>query len=121
MARQHTLKPDKPHKPLKWDNLKRSMGPDANARVRNRVQRTLAAMPLAEIRHAIGRTQVELAGTLHLAQGSVSKIERQGDMCLSTLRKYVRALGGELSLTAHFAGGRSVEIRDPVARRLRRA
>ena len=62
-------------------------------------------MPLAEIRRAIGLTQVELAASLDIAQGSVSKIENQADMYISTLRKFVHALGGELHLTAAFPDG----------------
>ncbi len=94
----------------KWDNLKRRMSPQARARVDARVKDTLAAMPLAEIRKAIGMTQVGLAESLEVSQGSVSKIEHAADMYLTTLRKYVRALGGELHLTAVFPGGRRIEI-----------
>jgi transcriptional regulator with XRE-family HTH domain len=94
----------------KWNNLKRTMSPAAQARVVARVEATLQSMPLAEIRKAIGMTQTELAGRLDLAQGSVSKIENAADMYLTTLRKYVEALGGELHLTARFADGRQLEI-----------
>ena len=97
-------------KTQKWSTLKGSMSPQAQARVDARVRETLAAMPLAEIRKAIGMTQAELAGSLDVAQGSVSKIENQADMYISTLRKYVHALGGELHLTAEFPDGRKMEI-----------
>src|ERR1044071_5419568 len=91
---------------IRRDNLKRRMSPGARARV----SQTLDSMPLAEIRKAIGLTQTDLAGKLDLAQGSVSKIENAADMYLTTLRKYVEALGGQLRLTATFPGGRAVEI-----------
>lgn len=94
----------------KWSTLKASMRPEAQARVNARVRETLATMPLAEIRKAIGMTQQELAGSLDVAQGSVSKLENQADMYISTLRKYVEALGGELHLTASFPDGRTMEI-----------
>lgn len=94
----------------KWDNLKRRMSPAARARVDARVRETLGTMPLAEIRKAIGMTQVDLAEKLDVAQSSVSKIENAADMYLTTLRKYVEALGGKLHLTAVFPGGRQVEI-----------
>ncbi|MFG0283031.1 MAG: helix-turn-helix domain-containing protein [Phycisphaerales bacterium JB039] len=94
----------------KWNNLKRKLSPAAQARVDARVKATLASMPLAEIRKAIGMTQTELAGRLDLAQGSVSKIENAADMYLTTLRKYIEGLGGELHLTASFADGRQIEI-----------
>jgi DNA-binding XRE family transcriptional regulator len=94
----------------KWSKLKGSMSPEAQARVDARVRETVAALPLAEIRRALGMTQTELAGSLEVAQGSVSKIENQADMYISTLRKYVHALGGELHLTAEFPDGRKMEI-----------
>ena len=94
----------------KWNDLKRKMSPGARARVDARVKATLEAMPLAEIRKAIGMTQTDLAGKLETGQGSVSKIENAADMYLATLRKYVEALGGELHLTAKFGDGREVEI-----------
>jgi transcriptional regulator with XRE-family HTH domain len=86
------------------------MSPQAQARVDARVKSTLQTMPLAEIRKAIGMTQADLAGKLDVAQGSVSKFENAADMYLTTLRKYVEALGGELHLTAKFADGRELEI-----------
>ena len=94
----------------KWNNLKRKMSPQVQARVDARVKATLQTMPLAEIRKAFGMTQADLAGKLDVAQGSVSKFENAADMYLKTLRKYVEALGGELHLTAKFADGRELEI-----------
>ena len=94
----------------KWDNLKKRMSPEAQARVDVRVKDTLASMPLSEIRRAIGLTQAQLAETLHMGQGSISKIENSTDMYLSTLRRFVAALGGELIIKASFPEGREFVI-----------
>lgn len=94
----------------KWNELKQAMSPESRARVDARVRDTLESMPLAEIRRAIGLTQTDLAAQLDMNQGSVSKIEHAADMYLTTLRKYVEALGGELHLTARFPNGRQIEI-----------
>jgi transcriptional regulator with XRE-family HTH domain len=48
---------------------------------------------LAAIRRASGLTQTELAAKLGVGQAQISKIERQGDMLISTLASYLRALG----------------------------
>jgi DNA-binding XRE family transcriptional regulator len=93
-----------------WSELKGRMSQEARARVDARVRKTLKELPLAEIRKAVGLTQVEMARTLRQSQGSVSKIENEADMYLSTLRKYVEAMGGSLRLTATFPGNRSFEI-----------
>ncbi|MEH3119954.1 MAG: XRE family transcriptional regulator [Methylorubrum populi] len=53
---------------------------------------------LGELRRAAGKAQAEVAMALKIKQPSVSKIEKQTDMYLSTLRSYVRAIGGDLDL-----------------------
>ena len=93
-----------------WTKLKQRMSPEARARVDARVAKTIAALPLPEMRKAIGLTQQDLAARLVTGQGSVSKLEHAADMYLSTLRKYVEALGGELHLVASFPEGRKFEI-----------
>jgi transcriptional regulator with XRE-family HTH domain len=86
------------------------MSSESRARVDAQVKEVLATMPLNEIRQAIGLTQAEIAKQLDQGQGSVSKIEHAADMYLTTLRKYIEALGGELHLTATFPDGRSFII-----------
>ena len=97
----------------KWHKLMQRMGPKRRARVEGRARRTLASMPLPEIRQAIGKTQIELAAKLGQGQGSISKIENAADLYLTTLRKYIRALGGEPLLKATFPGGREIVIDHP--------
>lgn len=53
---------------------------------------------LRELRRIAGKAQAEVAFALSITQPSVSKIEKQTDMHLSTLRSYVEAIGGELEL-----------------------
>ncbi|MGH2531510.1 MAG: helix-turn-helix domain-containing protein [Thermomicrobiales bacterium] len=60
------------------------------------------AMRQAEPRNQRGMTQEAVAAALDVSQTRVSRIERQDDLYLSTLREYVVALGGELHLTAVF-------------------
>lgn len=56
---------------------------------------------LRQLRKVAGKAQADIAATLKIKQPSVSKIERQADMYLSTLRSYVKAIGGELELVVH--------------------
>jgi len=53
---------------------------------------------LRELRRIAGKAQIDIATALRIKQPSVSKIEKQADMYLSTLRGYVKAIGGELEL-----------------------
>ncbi len=57
---------------------------------------------LAALRKAAGKAQVDIATSLRISQPSVSKIEKQADMYLSTLRNYVAAVGGDLQLVVRF-------------------
>jgi transcriptional regulator with XRE-family HTH domain len=57
---------------------------------------------LQALRKAAGKPQNEIASTLRISQPSVSKIEKQTDMYLSTLRNYVEAVGGNLELVVRF-------------------
>ena len=59
-------------------------------------------MTLRELRHARKLTQVRMAKTLGITQDSVSRLEKRSDLLLSTLRKTVEAMGGNLSLVAEF-------------------
>ncbi|TRC75789.1 XRE family transcriptional regulator [Mesorhizobium sp. WSM4310] len=54
---------------------------------------------LRELRQIAGKAQEDVANALNIKQPSVSKIEKQADMYLSTLRSYVEAVGGKLELT----------------------
>lgn len=59
-------------------------------------------MTLQQLRRARKLTQVSVAKQLGITQDSVSRLEQRSDLLLSTLRKTVEALGGNLSLLAEF-------------------
>ncbi|MCY4586812.1 MAG: XRE family transcriptional regulator [Bryobacterales bacterium] len=59
-------------------------------------------MTLRELRKARKLTQVSMAQQLGITQDSVSRLEKRSDLLLSTLRKTVEAMGGNLSLVAQF-------------------
>jgi transcriptional regulator with XRE-family HTH domain len=68
-------------------------------------EETLTSMPLDALRDAKQLTQVQMAQLLKISQGAVSKVERRSDMFVSTLRNYVRAIGGDLQIRAVFPEG----------------
>ncbi len=57
---------------------------------------------LQELRQAHKLTQKRMAAVLGVGQDSVSRLEQRSDLLISTLRGYVEALGGRLSLVAEF-------------------
>jgi transcriptional regulator with XRE-family HTH domain len=81
----------------------RNLSADQRKRLEARAAELMAEeMTLRELRTARKLTQVRMAKTLGISQDSVSRLERRSDLLLSTLRKTVEAMGGDLSLVARF-------------------
>jgi transcriptional regulator with XRE-family HTH domain len=68
-------------------------------------------LSLRELRRALGRTQARIANSLNVGQDTVARYEQRSDMLLSTLRRYIAAAGGELSLIAEFPGRAAVRLK----------
>ena len=86
-----------------FEKLRDQMSPEVRERVDQRVRETLLEMTLRELRQKVsGKTQTELAELLEVTQGAISQLEGREDILLSRAAKYVRALGGDLELVAHF-------------------
>ena len=86
----------------KFNELRAKMSPEAQSRAAARAEAMLVEMQLQELRKTRNVTQVEVAKAMNVEQAAVSKLERRDDMYISTLRGYVKALGGELKLVASF-------------------
>jgi DNA-binding XRE family transcriptional regulator len=81
----------------------RRLSPARRKRVEKRAAQLIAEeMTRQELRRALERTQVEVARKLGITQDGVSRLEQRTDILLSTLRSYIAALGGRLSLIAEF-------------------
>jgi DNA-binding transcriptional regulator YiaG len=90
--------------------LREKMSSESKERSRALATKYRAEMPLDELREAREMTQVHLARILKVNQAAVSKMERRTDMYVSTLQDFVKAMGGELKITARFPDG-VVEIK----------
>ncbi len=87
-------------------------------RIKVRAQELIASeMALGDIRKSRALTQEQVAKKLGGKQVYVSRLESRGDVKVSTLRGYVRALGGELQLLVTFPEGGKVEIAHKTVRR----
>lgn len=77
--------------------------PDRRARIEERARQLIAEeMSLRELRRARRLTQKRIAKELKIGQEGISRLEKRTDLHLSTLRHYVEALGGKLTLVAEF-------------------
>jgi len=88
-----------------FNELRNKLPLESRARIDARVKATLHAMALDELRAARELTQERLAETLGIKQASVSKIERRADLYVSTLARFIEAMGGELEIRAVFPEG----------------
>src|ERR1700679_2676137 len=91
--------------PTNWNDLKHKSSPQVRARLKREAHAELERIGFHKLRQARQQTQVAIAQKLNIAQGAVSRMERQSDFLLSTLREYVDALGGQLELRAVFPEG----------------
>ena len=85
--------------------LMAKMSPERMAKIEEEVKKTLAEMPLQELRNARGLSQKILAEALHIQQPAIAKLEKRTDMYISTLRSHIRAMGGDLEVIAKFPDG----------------
>ena len=79
---------------------------------RRKTHQKIESYNLRQARKAINMTQVELAEILGVSQNRISRMENGnlGSMSLDTIRKYIEAVGGELTLTADLPIGHVVLI-----------
>ena len=87
------------------------MGRRRVQRAKQAARRNMEAMLLGEVRKQLGFTQTSVAKAMNVSQSALSQMESQNDLQLSTLRRLVKALGGELDIVARF-GERSIVLVD---------
>jgi DNA-binding XRE family transcriptional regulator len=96
----------------RWKDIRNKPGmtaaDDAEAnRLRDEI---IEEVTLRQLRDLLGLTQAELAEKMKATQSHLSAFENRDDRLISTMRKYVEALGGKLRLQAVFDGGKVLEI-----------
>jgi len=89
----------------KFKDLRKAMSSEAQARAHEKAMTMKAALPLAELRQARHFSQEQLAAELKVKQPAVAKMEKKVDMYISTLRRFIEAMGGQLEIRAHFPEG----------------
>jgi transcriptional regulator with XRE-family HTH domain len=95
----------------KHDEYMKKLSPERRAKIKARAQELLAEeLTLSELRKARRLSQETLAEILQMRQGDLSKFERRADAYLSTIRRYVVAMGGTLDLIASFPNSKPVKI-----------
>ncbi|HUZ40249.1 MAG TPA: helix-turn-helix transcriptional regulator [Acidimicrobiales bacterium] len=82
-------------KTTSWREVRKRLNVDEQAVARERLR-----LRLAILREQLGKSQVELAELLGTSQPNVSQLERSEDLQLSSIARYIHALGGQLQVNA---------------------
>jgi len=89
--------------PVNVNQIIRKLSPAERKKVEDRAAEIIAEeMSLRDLRKARKLTQVRVAKALGITQDSVSRLEKRSDLLLSTLRKTVKAMGGDVRIIAEF-------------------
>ena len=86
-------------------NLTDGMSPERKKKIELQANELIREMEIGELRKALKITQEELAVALKMKQSSISRIEHQSDMFISTLRSILSAMGASLKIVASFPEG----------------
>jgi transcriptional regulator with XRE-family HTH domain len=91
------------------ERIRKELTPVRRRKIERRAAQLIAEeMSLRDLRQALKLTQERMAKTLGIGQEGVSRLEKRSDLLISTLRGYVEAMGGSLSIVAEFPD------RDPI-------
>lgn len=82
---------------------------DSRARIKQLAGQLLLENQLSRIREELEISQKELAQTMGIKQPSLSAIENRGnDLKISTMKKYVEAMGGKLRIDVELPTGKHI-------------
>lgn len=94
-----------------FEDLLAQRSPKSRARIAARADQIRQENTLSKIREELNLSQTQLAEAMGIKQPAVVKMEKvENDPKLSTLKRYVNALGGELSLDVKLPDGKRIAL-----------
>jgi transcriptional regulator with XRE-family HTH domain len=88
-----------------------ALPPDRRAEIEARTRELIEEVEgLQALRRLANQSQGAMAAALGIKQPSVHKIERQSDLYLSTLRRFVEAAGGSLEIRVELPGRQPLRL-----------
>ncbi|MCU7347029.1 helix-turn-helix domain-containing protein [Escherichia albertii] len=89
--------------------LMAKQSPESQARIAAKVEEMRQTIALHQLREVLNISQTEMAAAMGIKQPTLAKMEQaDNDPRLSTLKRYVAALGGELSIDVKLPNGKRV-------------
>ena len=87
--------------------------PDERAENDREAREIVLEITLQELRKGLANlTQAQMAEFLEVSQAQISKYEQSGDILVSTLRRIVEAMGGELRVQARLRERDWITLKD---------
>ena len=101
----------KPYRAIPLEEILAEMTKDERDQIDARVQQMHEEVEgLKALRELTERSQQQIAQSLGIKQPAVHKMEKQADLYLSTLRRFVEAAGGKLELVIDLPGKGSMRL-----------
>jgi len=85
-----------------FSELRKKMTPERRQRNKARAQLMSRHLTILELQQSLGATEDEIEAQLNDFSSTISDLENQEDIQISTLSRYIKALGGNLKIVAHF-------------------
>ena len=86
----------------RYAELRAGMSPEARGKAEAEARRLDEDMDNAEVRRAMELSQLEIAQILQIERAAAVTIEQRADLYVTTLRRFIEAIGGELEIVARF-------------------
>lgn len=111
-----TIEKKTPAGHVRWEDVRKG-SPEQIDEVRRWARLVLEGASLGEIREFAGRTQAQVGEAVGVSQVEVGRVERRPDLQLSTLRRYLGALGFDVEVLARHREhpDRAIPLRFPPA------
>ena len=91
--------------------LMKKVDPTIVNAARTQANQMVLELRLAQLRQTAEMSQHDIAVALGISQPSVANLEKRGhEVKISSLKRYVEALGGKLSLDVELSDGRHIGI-----------
>lgn len=93
-----------------WDEVRAELPQDVQDRLNETRARRRIGEALAELRKNAELTQAAVGSGAEIPQGNVSRMEKSDDMLLSSISRYMRAIGGSVEVVLKGADGHAVHV-----------
>ncbi|EHX0955010.1 TPA: helix-turn-helix domain-containing protein [Escherichia coli] len=91
------------------DEVIASRSPESQVRIKEMADEMILEVGLQMMREELQLSQKQVAEAMGISQPAVTKLEQRGnDLKLATLKRYVEAMGGKLSLDVELPTGKRV-------------